>query len=148
VLSPVELKSRYLIYIEKYIKDLEIEAKCLNNICMSQVIPTATVYQNILAQAITAAKGALGGAAVTGAQQNILKTCLDLVNNIYSACNVILDEVQAASVIHDEAKKAEKLCLDVKTKMDELREYVDALEGLVDDELWPMPKFWEMLFIS
>jgi glutamine synthetase len=40
------------------------------------------------------------------------------------------------------------LCNKVRTKIDELREYVDELEGLVDDELWPMPKFWEMLFIS
>ena len=48
VLSNVELKSRYLIHIEKYIKDLEIEVKCLDNICLSQVIPAATVYQKRL----------------------------------------------------------------------------------------------------
>jgi len=40
------------------------------------------------------------------------------------------------------------LCNKVKTKMDELREYVDELENLVDDELWPLPKFSETLFIS
>jgi glutamine synthetase len=45
VLSKVELKSRYIIRLEKYIKDLEIEAKCLNSICLSQVIPAATSYQ-------------------------------------------------------------------------------------------------------
>jgi glutamine synthetase len=59
-----------------------------------------------------------------------------------------LAKVEAASAIHDEAKKAEMLCSKVKTKMDELREYVDTLEVLVDDETWPLPKFWEMLFIS
>ena len=148
VLSKVELKSRYLIYVEKYIKDLEIEVKCLNNICMDQVIPAATAYQKTLSQAINAIKEALGSSAVISAQKDILKTSLELVNKIYSTNKEILAKVESASAIHDEAKKAELLCSKVKTKMDELREYVDELEGLVDDELWPMPKFWEMLFIS
>jgi glutamine synthetase len=70
------------------------------------------------------------------------------VNNIYSTNKEISSKVEAANAIHDEAQKAEILCTKVKPKMDELREYVDALEGLVDDEKWPLPKFWEMLFIS
>jgi glutamine synthetase len=60
----------------------------------------------------------------------------------------ILAKVDAANAVHDEAKKADTLCSKVKPKMDEIREYVDELENLVDDELWPLPKFWEMLFIS
>ena len=148
VLSKVELKSRYLIYIEKYIKDMEIEVKCLNNICMSQVIPAASAYQKILAKSINEAKKALGNSAVLSAQREILKNILVLINKIYSTNKEILSKVESASSIHDESKKADMLCNKVKTKMDELREYVDELEGLVDDELWPMPKFWEMLFIS
>jgi glutamine synthetase len=148
VLSKIELKSRYLIYVEKYIKDLEIEVKCLNNICMDQVIPAATAYQKTLSCAINAMKEALGSSAVISAQKEILKNSLELVNKIYLTNKEILAKVEAASAIHDEAKKAEMLCSKVKTKMNELREYVDELEGLVDDELWPMPKFWEMLFIS
>jgi glutamine synthetase len=148
VLSKVELKSRYLIYVEKYIKDLEIEVKCLNNICISQVIPAATAYQKMLSQAISATKEVLGSSAVISAQQDILKTSLELVNKIYATDKEIIAKVESASAIHDEAKKAEMLCSKVKTKMNELREYVDELEGIVDDELWPMPKFWEMLFIS
>lgn len=148
VLSKVELKSRYLIYIEKYIKDLEIEVKCLNNICMSQVIPAASAYQKILAKSINEAKEALGNSAVLSAQIEILKNILDLINKIYSTNKEILSKVESTSSIHDESKKADMLCNKVKTKMDELREYVDELEVLVDDELWPMPKFWEMLFIS
>jgi glutamine synthetase len=93
-------------------------------------------------------KEALGSSAVISAQKEILKNSLELVNKIYLTNKEILAKVEAASAIHDEAKKAEMLCSKVKTKMNELREYVDELEGLVDDELWPMPKFWEMLFIS
>ena len=148
VLSKVELKSRYIIYLEKYIKDLEIEVKCLNNICLNQVIPAAATYQKVLAKAIISTKEVLGNAAVVSAQTEILKKVVDLVNSVYSVNKDILAKVEAANAVHDEAKKADTLCGKVKPKMDELREYVDELENLVNDELWPLPKFWEMLFIS
>jgi glutamine synthetase len=147
VLSNVELKSRFLIHLERYIKDLEIEAKCLGNICLSQIIPAATVYQQRLAQAVNGTREALGKSADLSAQQELLKRVVELVNRIYAANKDILAGIDKASSVHDEQKKAEMLCGKVKPKMNELRDYVDELEGLVDDELWPLPKFWEMLFI-
>jgi glutamine synthetase len=141
------LKSRYLIRLERYIKDLEIEVKCLNNICLSQVIPAAMAYQKGLSKAIIGAREALGKSVDFSAQQELLKRIVELVNKIYATDKDILAKVAAVSSVHDEQKKAEMLCSKVKTRMNELREYVDELEGLVDDELWPMPKFWEMLFI-
>ena len=148
VLSGVELKSRYVIYLERYIKDLEIEVKCLNDICSSQIIPAATAYQKVLAKAIVDTREALGKSADLSAQQELLKKIVELINKIYSTNKDILAKVEAISSIHDEQKKAEQLSDKVKAKMNELREYVDELEGLVDDDIWPLPKFWEMLFIS
>lgn len=148
VLSKIELKSRYLIYLEKYIKDLEIEVKCLNNICMNQVIPAAVAYQKILAGTINETKAALGSSVVLSSEAEMLKKIVDLINKIYTANQDILAKVEAAGAVHDEQKKAETLCTKVKTAMNELRDTVDELEGLVDEEIWPMPKFWEMLFIS
>ncbi len=148
VLSPVELKARHLIHLERYIKDLEIEAKCLNNICMTQVIPAAVNYQKTLAKAIIMAKEAAGSGAVISGETELLKKILDLINNIYTASKDIMAKVETANGNHDEQKKAEMLASKVKPKMDELRDYVDALENLIDDEIWPLPKFWEMLFIS
>jgi glutamine synthetase len=147
VLSNAELKSRYLIHVERYIKDLEIEVNCLNNICMTQVIPAAVAYQKKLAKAIISAKDALGPAAVLSSQMELLKKVLDLINNIYTTLKDIQARVEAAGAVHDESRKAEMLGGKVKPKMDELREYVDALENMLDDETWPLPKFWEMLFI-
>jgi glutamine synthetase len=148
VLSKIESKSRYLIYLEKYIKDLEIEVKCLNNICVSQVIPAAAAYQKKLASTINETKAALEGSAVCSAEVEILKKIVDLINKIHVSNKDILAKVEAADAVHDEQEKAEILCSKVKTAMNELRDYVDELEGLVGDEFWPMPKFWEMLFIS
>jgi glutamine synthetase len=148
VLSNIELKARYLIHLERYIKDLEIEVKCLNNICMSQVIPAVVAYQKTLAKAIISTKQALGTAAGNTSQKELLKRIVNLINKIYATNKEILSKVETACAVHNEAKKAEMLSTKIKPKMDELREYVDALEVLVDDETWPLPKFWEMLFIS
>jgi glutamine synthetase len=148
VLSNVELRSRYLIRVEKYIKDLMIEVKCLNNIILSQIIPAATAYQKVLSQAINGTRDAIGKGADLSAQQDMLKRITGLVNKIYAANKEVLAGIEKAEAVHDEQKKAEMLCSKVKTKMNELRGYVDELEVLVDDELWPMPKFWEMLFIN
>jgi len=146
VLSRVELQSRYIIYLEKYIKDMEIEVKCLGNICLNQVIPAAVDYQKSVAEAVIATKAALGGAAVA-AETDLLKKVIRLVNDIYDGHKEIMAGMEAANAAHDEAKKAQALCGKIKPKMDALRESVDALENLVDDERWPLPKFWEMLFI-
>jgi glutamine synthetase len=115
---------------------------------MSQVIPAAAAYQKMIAKAIISTKEVLGNAAVVSAQTEILKKVVDLVNSVYLVNRDILAKVEAANAVHDEAKKADALCNKAKPKMDELREYVDELENLVNDELWPLPKFWEMLFIS
>jgi len=147
VLSNAELKSRYLIHVERYIKDLEIEVKALNNICLSQVIPAGVDYQKKLAAAIAGAQDVLGSQAVFSSQKELLKKILDMINSIYLTNKEIQAKVEAAAAIHDEPKKAEMLGSKVKPLMDELREYVDALENLVDNETWPLPKFWEMLFI-
>lgn len=148
VLSRVELKSRQLIHLERYMKDMEIEIKCLHNICMNQIIPAAVSYQKKLAEAINATREALGSAAVVSSQVELLKKVMDLINNVYATDKEIRVRVEAACAVHDEQKKAEMLSAKVKPKMDEMREYVDALEGLVDDEIWPLLKFWEILFIN
>ncbi|MRR08447.1 MAG: hypothetical protein EG828_16305 [Deltaproteobacteria bacterium] len=148
VLSRVELSSRYNIYLERYIKDFEIEAKCLSNICQSQIIPAGTAYQRMLASTIVATKDALGTDADVTAQKELLLKVLDLVNNIHSLNKRIQSGLKKTCGVHDEVKKADMLSKEIKPEMDELRSYVDTLETLVEDEMWPLPKFWEMLFIS
>jgi len=148
VLSNLEVRSRQLIHLERYIKDLEIEVKCLNTICLSQIIPSTVFYQKKLADAINSTRQALGNAASVTAEIELLKKITDLINNIFATNRDIQQKVESANALHDEQKKAEMLSFKVKPKMEELREYVDDLEILVDDEFWPLPKFWEMLFIS
>ncbi|MEN6615010.1 MAG: glutamine synthetase type III, partial [Syntrophorhabdus sp.] len=148
VLSRVELCARYNIYVERYIKDLEIEAKCLNNIYLSQVLPAAASYQKLLAEAVIATNAALGNGNLQSAQTDILKKVVELINKAYTLNQEISAGLEEASGLHDEIEKADRLCSRIKPKMDELRTYIDGLEELVDDDGWPLPKFWEMLFVN
>ena len=148
VLSNIELKSRYHIWLEKYIKDIEIEAKALYDMVSTQVIPAGMKYQKDLAESIAGAAGALGSSVDLSVQKDFLIGLTMLISNIKSASKNLKESYENGSSGKDEQGKAEYFCKQVRTKMDALRVDVDKLEAMVDDDLWAIPKFWEMLFIS
>jgi glutamine synthetase len=148
VLSNVELKSRYHIWLEKYAKDIEIEAKALYDIVTTQVIPAGMKYQKDLAESITGASAALGSKADLSVQKDFLAGITTLISNIRAASQKMKESCEKIASVKDEQGKADYCCKEIKTKMDAIREDVDKLEAFVDDELWSLPKFWEMLFIS
>jgi len=148
VLSPVELNSHYLIHLERYIKDLEIEAKCLHNLILGQVVPAAVAYQIQLSDAIRGAREALG-------EKADIALLTELLTRIQLLCATCLDqdrqmmaEISGALAREDEKEKASVLGKRVKAKMATLRAAADELETMVPDALWKLPKFWEMLFLS
>lgn len=147
VLSPVELKSRYTIRIEKYCKDLEIEARALYNIVSSQIIPSAVKYQGELAQSIAATAGVLGSGADLSAQKTLLKLIAELTSGIQAGLGDLQARLHKSELLHEQAK-ADFLCSDVKAEMVKIRKMVDEIEVHIADDIWPMPKFWEMLFVN
>jgi len=148
VLSNIELKSRYHIWLEKYIKDIEIEAKALYDMVSTQVIPAGMKYQKDLAESIAGAAGALGSSVDLSVQKDFLIGLTMLISNIKAASKNLKESYENGGSVKDEQGKAEYFCKQVRTKMDALRVDVDKLEAMVDDDLWAIPKFWEMLFIS
>ncbi len=148
VLSNVELKSRYHIRLEKYAKDIDIEAKALFDMVTTQVIPSGMKYQKELAESIAGASNALGSGVDLSVQKDFLLNITMLISSIKSALLKLKVSCEKGGSIKGEQAKSDYYCKEVKTKMDAIREDVDKLETLVDDDLWPIPKFWEMLFIS
>jgi len=146
VLSEVELHSRYHIKLEAYCKQIEIEARSFYDIVTTQVMPAAYKYQNSVASSIREA-ASLVDEQVLSPQKGMLKNLSTLISRIQSEICVFKKLNEKAKDFEDEQKKAEYLCESVKSKMDEIRVSVDELETLVDDEMWPIPKFWEMLFL-
>ena len=132
VLSETELNSRYAIYDETYSEALSIEAGCAVQIASTQILPVAIEYQKSLAETVNGLKNA--GVSDTNAVAKVLDTVSSLTASLISNIEV----VKAA----DDSDP-----LGTLDKLEALREVVDELEGVLPDELWPLPSYAEMLFI-
>jgi glutamine synthetase len=146
VLSNLELYSRYHIHLEIYTKRIDIEAKCFISIVTSQVIPAALKFQSNVAESIKNASGLIDETLLLPQKDLLMKTSA-LLHAVQIGIHELSSKCDTAKKIEDEQGKAEYYCEKVKAAMDVIRQKVDELETIVDDELWPLPKFWEMLFI-
>ncbi len=148
VLSPVELKSRYHVRIERYIKEIDIEAATLYNMVQTQIIPAAISYQKKVAGSIKNVIDVMGDGKEIKPQKDLLKTITGLVSDAQRLNSELKARLDKANALSSEEIMAAYFCDEVKPAMNEVREKVDTLERYVDNELWPIPKYWEMLFIS
>ena len=148
VLSALELKSRYHVRLERYIKEIDIEAVTLNNMVQNQIIPAAINYQMKIAQSLKCVIDVIGESKDIKAQKELIKVISMLISETQTLVNELKVKIDKANSIASEEKKAACFCDEVKKIMIDIREKVDTLENYVDNELWPIPKYWEMLFIS
>jgi len=148
VLSPVELKSRYHVRLERYIKEIDIEAATLFTMVQSQILPAAAMYQKTLAQSIKNAMDVIGDGKELKPQKELLKRVSALIGDAQKQVTELNHEIEKAKAINTEEKQAACYCDVIKPCMNDVRHTVDTLEQYVDNELWPLPKYWEMLFIS
>lgn len=144
VLTEPEIQSRFNVRLERYIKNLQIEADSLKSMVNTQVLPVCMLYHGSLSGAVAQAKAA----GVEAPQMGTLKALTDLIIRTQAKLAELVKVTKAAEDTHDEYKKAEIYALGVSQAMLELRTAVDEMETLVSDEVWPLPKYREMLFIS
>lgn len=147
VLSKDELTSRYNVMLESYCKTINIEALMTISIGTTMILPAAIEYQGKLATAIVQTKSALSGLDL-GPQEHLLREVADRVNRLRTA----LDQLNAISHEADEGDSdvlhhAKFYQSKVIPAITAVRQLADELELLVDDSLWPLPKFREMLYI-
>ena len=145
VMSALELDARNEIQHENYILKIQIEARLISELGMTQVVPAALKYQNKL---MNNAKGL----AEFGLDNTHIKTILEKVNRhittIQSQVVEMNNERGEVNKIDDTRDRAIAYCDQVKTKyFDSIREAVDKLELMLDDEDWPLLKYREMLFL-
>jgi len=148
VLSPVELKSRYHVRLERYVKEIDIEAGTLCNMVECQVLPAAIRYQKDLASSITLTAQALGSAAALEPQKAVLSSLVELIGSTRSLVAELKKTVETAESLGTEEEKATAFGSKVRSTMNAIRAKVDEIELMIDDEIWPLPRFWEMLFIK
>jgi glutamine synthetase len=149
VLSPRELEARQDIEFENYCLKIQIESRLMGDITQNYFIPAAVEYQNKLiqnAQGLMSVLGEKAGKEAAKAQISLIERVSLHLNAMKSASDVMLENRKKANKIDGAEKKALAYCDTVKVHFDEIRYHADKLELLVDDELWPLPKFREMLF--
>ena len=142
VLSPVELESRYEVYSEQYILSIEVEAKLVIEMAKSTIYPVAMQYLSDISST-SASMTAMG----VEMDNSIAKTVAAEANAMITA----VGKLSAAMEEEDFATTEEHMqfCAKIiRSLMDEVRLHADALEAEVSDELWPLPKYREMLFIK
>ncbi|MES2799370.1 MAG: glutamine synthetase III [Bacteroidota bacterium] len=149
VLTPRELEARKEIDFENYILKLQIEARIMGDVVQSMIIPAVVTYQNTLiknVQGLFDVLGAKAGKEAANGQIELIQRISVHLNKMKSAADHMLMERKAANKIEHSEQKAFAYCDKVKVQFDEIRYHADKLELLIDDELWPLPKFREILF--
>lgn len=148
VFTKREAHARHEILLEAYYKKLQIEARIIGELVTNVIIPSAIKYQSDL---ITNAKGLkdLGLAKETyAAQIEIIEELAKHINFIKTNVEQMIEERKKANALEDSREKAIAYDEKVKSYFDPIRYHVDKLELLVDDNIWPLPKFRELLFIK
>ncbi len=146
VFTKAELEARAEIQYEIYAKAINIEARTMIDMATKQIIPAVVKYTTVLAESVNQVRAA-GKTYNVSVQEKLLEKTSALLAESYEALNH-LAEVSAEIEKKEEGPERARYCLDViMPAMTELRTPVDALEMVVDKEMWPMPSYGDLMFI-
>lgn len=148
VLSEREMEARYDIFNHNYLLKVQIEGRLIGELCVNNIIPAAIQYQNNMLDNILKLKEA-------GFDKNMYKAQSELVENlsghlaqVKSLVDSMIEARKICNKIEDNATKAKAYCDKVVPYFDEIRYHADKLEQLVDNKLWPLPKYREILSLK
>ena len=150
VFSEVELNARNEVKWEIYTKKVQIEARVLGDLAMNHVIPVATRYQSILLDNVYKIKSLFPkekGLAIAEQDMTLIESMASHMSLIKNMVNEMVEARKKANKIEDERSKAIAYHDTVVPYFDQIRYHIDKLELMVDNEMWPLPKYRELLFI-
>ena len=150
VLSEVELRARQEVELEAYILHIQIEGRVLNELVYNHVLPACLEYQNKLTENISGLKNIYGPAhkKMSITQSAILEEIILHINGLKKECDAMTDARKKANTIDGTHKKAMAYCNNIKPLFEKIRYHSDRLERLMDDRLWPLTKYQELLFAN
>ena len=150
VMTKKELEARNEVKWETYTKKIQIEARVLGDLSMNHIIPVATSYQSALLQNVgdmTAVFSAEQTKKLSARNIKLIEEISERTSKIECMVDELVNARKVANKIEDEHDKAIAYHDTVEPKFDEIRYQIDKLELIVDDSLWPLPKYRELLFI-
>jgi glutamine synthetase len=149
VFTDKELESRVEVEYEKFTKKLQIEARVLGDLAINHIVPTGINYMTTLIENVKGLKEIFSEKEfekLAGARKEVIVTISDHISNIKRLVNEMIEERKKANQIQDTYKMALAYESKVKPYLDEIRVHIDKLELIVDNEMWPLPKYRELLF--
>lgn len=150
IMNHVEIEARYEIELEEYAKKIQIEGRVLGDIARNHVIPTAIKYQNTLIENVKGLKDIFGAdyTKLASEQINLIKEISQHIEAINSKIDAMTEERKKANALGSAEQMAQAYCNRVKPYFEEIRYHADKLELLIDDEMWTLTKYRELLFIK
>ncbi|MBR6304599.1 MAG: glutamine synthetase type III, partial [Paludibacteraceae bacterium] len=150
VLNEAELHSRSEVKWETYVKKLQIESRVMGDLVINHVLPAAKRYQTMLLQNVLAVKQVFSAdetASLNEMDYSIIKQIEHHSGAILEGVERMTDARHKANRMPDERAKALAYHDTVLPLMAEIREHADALELIIDDEMWTLPKYRELMFV-
>jgi glutamine synthetase len=148
VYSKRESHARHEIKLDSFYKKLQIEARLIGELVTNVILPTSINYQTKLIENVKGLKEIGLGKETYAAQMDIIERISTHINFIKSNVEAMVDERKKANAIDDIRDRSIAYDEKVKSYFDPIRYHVDKLEQLIDDSMWPLPKFRELLFIK
>ena len=151
VMNEVEIEARYEIELEEYVKRIQIEGRVLGDIARNHVIPTAIRYQNMVIENVKGLKEIFNEEdfAVNASEQlQIIKKISYHISQMNKKITEMINLRKEANTIEDIEEQARIYSYKVKPYFEEIRYHSDKLEIMVDNELWTLTKYRELLFTN
>jgi len=149
IFTKKELESRVEVEYEKFTKKVQIEARVLGDLAINHIVPTGITYMSSLLENVRNLKDVFSPEEferLAGPRKEMIIIISDHVTMIKRLVSEMIEERKKANVIEDSFKKAVAYEKNVKPYLDEIRIHIDKLELIVDNEIWPLPKYRELLF--
>ncbi len=148
IFTDKELEGRVEVEYEKFMKKIQIEARVLGDLATNHVVPTAVRYQTLLIENVKGLKEVFGDEfkELAGNRLDIIRQLSEHITEIKQQVNEMISARKIANKIEDSHDLAVAYNTTVKPYLDSIRYHIDKMEEIVDDELWPLPKYRELLF--
>jgi len=148
IYNHIELEARHEIELENYLKKVQIEGRIIGDLALNHILPAAIKYQNSVLANVNGLKAAGLPESAYASQLTILKQVSEHIQVVHTKVHAMVEARKIANNIESTRTKAIAYESQVKAAFfDEIRYHVDKLESLVDDEIWTLPKYREMLFL-
>ena len=147
VFSEKELEARNEVKWETYSKKIQIESSVMVRMAINHIIPAALTYKERLLEEVERHKSVFGSADECSAELSLIRTITDSVAEVYRKAGALRDAAVSAEKIEDAYTRAVAY-QEIALLFDDLRRPIDLLEEVVDNKIWPLPKYRELLFIS